>query len=288
MVGAVIIMAKTIVLLITTWMLSWSAYANATGLVTSTHPLYLIAQAVTAGIETPERLLPHDQDGHHIQLRPQQRQALRQADFVLWVGADYEAPLAQVLQKQRNHISLSDLNLLTWLPLRDVQGKPIANSRDPHVWLDPHNARKIAWLIAEVRARQYPQHAAQYRQNAAAFSAKLTTARPHQSAAYWAYHDAYQYLETSLNLQFAGALTPDHELPPTAKQLMSLQNQRPLARSVCLISPNPRAQSYLARLQPAHLLVADETFADAQDFVVGWQKLAQRVQRCTQSLVTNP
>lgn len=279
-------MAKILILWMAMLALSWGASAASPRLIASTHPLYLIAHAVTQGIETPERLLPQDQDGHHIQLSPHQRQALQQADLVLWVGADYEAPLAQVLQKQRNHISLAALPLLTWLPLRDVQGQPIAHSRDPHVWLDPHNARKIGWLIAEVRARQYPQHAARYRHNAAQFTHALQLNRPSSTASYWAYHDAYQYLESTLHLSFAGALTADHELPPTAKQLLFLQKNRPSTSSVCLLSPNPNAQSYLTRLQPATLLLADETFADAEDFVSAWQKLAQKIRSCTQAPMT--
>lgn len=279
-------MAKILILWMATFALFCNAAVASPRLITSTHPLYLIAQAVTAGLETPERLLPQDQDGHHIQLSPHQRQALQQADLVLWVGADYEAPLAQVLQSQRNHISLAALPLLTWLPLRDVQGQPIAQSRDPHVWLDPNNARKIAWLIAEVRARQYPQHAAHYRHNAAQFTQALQLSRPSSAASYWAYHDAYQYLESTLNLRFAGALTADHELPPTAKQLLFLQKNRPSPTTLCLLSPNPNAQAYVTRLQPATLLLADETFAEAQDFVSAWQKLAQKIRRCTPTPMT--
>lgn len=279
-------MAKILICWMAALLLSSHAVAATPRLITSTHPLYLIARAVTQGIETPERLLPQDQDGHHIQLSPHQRQALKQADLVLWVGADYEAPLAPILAPQRNHISLTDLPLLTWLPLRDVQGQPIAQSRDPHVWLDPRNARKIAWLIAEVRARQYPQHAARYRHNAAQFTHALQLSRPNTAASYWAYHDAYQYLESTLHLSFAGALTADHELPPTAKQLLLLQKNRPSTSSVCLLSPNPNAQSYLTRLQPATLLLADETFANAEDFVSAWQKLAQKIHSCTHRPMT--
>ena len=36
---------------------------------------------------------------------------------------------------------------------------------------------------------------------------------------YWSYHDAYQYLERSLNLKFAGALTDDPHVAPTAAQI---------------------------------------------------------------------
>jgi len=45
-------------------------YAQAGTLVATTHPLYLIAQAVTQGIEQPVALLPPASSGHDVNLRP--------------------------------------------------------------------------------------------------------------------------------------------------------------------------------------------------------------------------
>jgi zinc transport system substrate-binding protein len=263
--------------------------SDVSGMVVSTHPLYLIAQAVTQGIEKPTLLLPPNQSGHDIQLRPADRQRLKQANFVLWFGPQYESPLAPILKGKSNAIALFDLKAFKRLPLRDPQGKAFASSLDPHLWLEPANAVGIAHAIAAVRARQFPQYASRYQHNAQAFGQRLM-AQANQyhspvSRPYWAYHDAYQYLERSLNLQFKGSLTVEHDLPPTIRQLAWLQQQRPLQKNgtvypMCLLAEGHADPATLKRLQPVNVQTIDEIMSGEQDFVAGWQKLAQDIAAC--------
>ena len=262
------------------------------GMVVTTHPLYLIAQAVTQGIEQPKLLLPATQSGHDVQLHPVDRQLLKQANFVLWFGAQYEAPLSRALKGQSNAIALFELNAFKRLPLRNVQGQPFNNSLDPHLWLDPINASAIAHAIAAVRAQQFPKYASQYKSNAVKFTQQLMQqANSFQvnngSRTYWAYHDAYQYLERSLNLQFKGSLTVEHDLPPTLGQLAWLQQQRmpqeANAKTMCLLAEGQIDSATLKRLQPIKLQVVDETMRNANSFVSGWTKLAQEIVRCTET-----
>ena len=264
--------------------------AVVSGMVVSTHPLYLIAKAVTQGIEEPVLLLPPNQSGHDVQLRPADRQRLKQANFVLWFGAQYETPLAVVLKDQPNAIALFDLKAFKRLPLRDPQGKVFASSLDPHLWLDPANAVGIAHAIATVRARQFPQYASRYQHNAQMFSQRLMAQASQYHLAdakpYWAYHDAYQYLERSLNLTFKGSLTVEHDLPPTIRQLAWLQQQRPKLKNgaaypMCLLVEGHAAPATLKRLQPVKVQTIDEIMSGEQDFVAGWQKLAQDIVACT-------
>ncbi|XID74877.1 metal ABC transporter solute-binding protein, Zn/Mn family [Alkanindiges sp. WGS2144] len=261
--------------------------SSVNGMVVSTHPLYLIAKAVSQGIEQPVLLLAPGQSGHDIQLRPADRQRLKQASLVLWFGEQYEAPLSRVLKGQPNAIALFDLRVFKRLPLRNAQGQPIANSLDPHIWLEPINAIAIAHAIAAVRARQFPIHAAQYKANANQFGQRLLQATRQQQQSiglYWAYHDAYQYLERSLNLQFKGSLTIEHDLPPTLSQLAWLQQQRrnySSGTAVCLLAEGQVEPATLKRLQPVKVRLIDETMLGAQDFVIGWTKLAQAVRQCT-------
>lgn len=263
------------------------------GMVVSTHPLYLIAQAVTQGIEHPKLLLPANQSGHDVQLHPADRQLLKQANFVLWFGAQYEAALARVLKDQPNAIALFDLAAFKRLPIRNTQGQAFSNSLDSHLWLDPVNAVAIAHAIAAVRAKQFPQFAAQYKANATVFTQQLMQqVKPLQVSRsprpYWAYHDAYQYLEHSLNLQFKGSLTVEHDLPPTLGQLAWLQQHRParaagetISKTMCLLAEGKVDSATLKRLQPLRLQVVDETMRNSNSFVSGWTTLAQAIVECT-------
>ena len=259
--------------------------AQAATLLASTHPLYLIAKAVTEGIETPALLIPPEQDGHHLQLRPQDRQRIQQSDFVLWVGPSYESALTSLLKDQPNAIALTDLTAFRRVSLRDVQGRAIAGSTDPHLWLDPQNAVKIATVIATVRAIQFPAHAHQYRQNAQRFSQRMQLViKQYRSKpqSYLAYHDAYQYLEKSLQLTLMGSLTADPELPPTASQLQWVKQHRP-AGTLCLITEAPLQPALLQHLEPISTVQIDEVMATASDFISAWQRIADQVRQCTNS-----
>ena len=91
-------------------------------LVVSTHPIYLIAKEVTAGIEEPVLLLG-DQTGHDVQLTPAHRKAIQDASLVLWLGKVHEAPLDKLLNQNPKAIALLDSRyFLTILPAASCVG----------------------------------------------------------------------------------------------------------------------------------------------------------------------
>lgn len=259
------------------------------GMVVTTHPLYLIAEAVTKGIEQPVLLLAPNQTGHDVQLKPHDLLQLKQANFVLWFGSAYEQGLAHLLKNQPNSIALFDLKAFKRLPLRNPQTQALPNTLDAHIWLDPVNASAIAHAIAAVRSQQFPAYAAQYRRNADQFSHQLLQAafiakKEARLKPYWAYHDAYQYLENSLNLQFKGSLTADHSLPPTLKQIQWLQQHKPAPQgataAMCLLSESTIQPATLARLQPVNVQLIDETMRAHRNFIAAWTALAQQINHC--------
>lgn len=124
------------------------------------------------------------------------------------------------------------------MPQRSTRGVALPNTVDTHVWLEPNNAVRIGFFIAALRSQQHPENKAKYWNNANVFARKmLQAAQAYDSSSngkpYWAYHDAYQYLERSLNLKFAGALTDDPHVAPTAAQIKYLNDSRPKIRCVC-------------------------------------------------------
>jgi len=281
--GSHVISASSIFFVVIGMMICFSPVQAGT-LVASTHPLYLIAKTVTAGVEQPIALLPPASSGHDINLRPSDRLLLKKSDFVIWFGRDYEAPLFDLLTHQPNAIALFDLKTFHRLPLRDLKGQPISKSLDPHMWLDPDNAIKIAYVIASVRSQQFPAHAAQYQNNAKRFAnqfrAMVKAQQFHTPRFYWAYHDAYHYLESALNLKFAGALTTDPDLPPTLGQLIWLNQNRPHPDAMCLFAERQPTAGLIANLQPIDYFEIDEVMATSTDFIQGWQSLAQRLGQC--------
>ena len=265
--------------------LSGMAWAQSP-LVISTHPIYLIAKKITQGVETPELLLGN-QSGHDVQLTPAHRKAIQEAGLVIWLGQAHEAPLEKVLGESNKAIAILDSGIIQALPLRSTRGVAIKNTIDTHVWLDPNNAVRIGFFIAALRSQQYPEHKAQYWNNAKSFAREMILASQKFTTSgnpkpYWAFHDAYQYLERPLNLKFAGALTDDPHVAATVAQIKYLNDTRPVTK-MCLLAEGSATPAQYSKLGNIAFQAVDETLAKYQDFVVAWQSLAKETQACIYS-----
>lgn len=261
--------------------LSWSQ-----GLVVSTHPIYLIAKEITQGVEEPQLLLK-DQSGHDVQLTPAHRKAINDASLVIWLGKAHEAPLNKLLGQNGKAIALLDAGILTTLPQRNTRGVALTNTVDTHVWLDPNNAVRIGFFIAALRSQQHPENKAKYWNNANAFARDmLQAAQVYDSTSngkpYWSYHDAYQYLERALNLKFAGALTDDPHVAPTAAQIKYLNDSRP-KQQMCLLAESFANKSQYQKLGKINFQPVDESMNSEDDFVEAWKKLALKTDKCVLS-----
>ena len=264
--------------------------AQAATVSVSNYPLFLLSEAVTQGAPSAEQILDPSEVGHHGSISPGDIKAIQDSKFVVWFGAPLEHNLATSLDKAPNAISLYAFDAFNRHPLRDVEGKPIANTLDPHIWLDPENAKAITRALAVIHSHANPQHKALYQANVKKFAERMdkAVASIQQENAknsilrkrpYWAYHDAYQYLENAVQLQFAGSLSMDEDIAPKASQLRWLDEQRP-AKQMCLVSPSNPAKGLLAKLQPVKSTVQAEDMSSSKDFVSGWQSMAQQIRQC--------
>ena len=249
----------------------------------STHPIYLIAKEITEGIEEPVLLLGN-QTGHDVQLTPDNRKTIMDASLVIWLGKEHEAPLEKVLGDNPKAISILNSGIIQALPLRSPKGVALKDTIDTHVWLDPNNAVRIGFFIAALRSQQHPENKAAYWNNAKKFASEMLRVSQKSISAgsarpYWAYHDAYQYLERSLNLKFAGAMTDDPHVAPTVTQIKFLNDTRPY-KKMCLLAEGSASPSQYRKLGEISFQAVDETLAKQQDFVVAWQTLAQQTQAC--------
>lgn len=264
--------------------------AQAATVSVSNYPLFLLSEAVTQGAPSAEQILDPSEVGHHGSISPGDIKAIQDSKFVVWFGAPLEHNLATSLDKAPNAISLYAFDAFNRHPLRDVEGKPIANTLDPHIWLDPENAKAITRALAVIHSHANPQHKALYQANAQKFAERMNKAVASiqqenaknsrlRKRPYWAYHDAYQYLERATQLQFAGSLSIDEDIAPKASQLRWLDEQRP-AKQMCLVSPSNPAKGLLTKLQPVKSTVQAEDMSSSKDFVSGWQSMAQQIRQC--------
>ena len=260
--------------------------AQAATVSVSNYPLFLLSQAVTEGAPPAKQLLQAGEVGHHGSISPGDIKAIQDSTFVVWFGESLENNLAANLNNAPNSIALFKFDAFKRHPLRDIKGKPIAGTLDPHIWLDPDNAKAITRALAVIHSHANPQYKKLYHANTQKFAqrmdaavAKLNLNAKQKPLPYWAYHDAYQYMESSANLQLIGSLSTDDHLAPKASQLRWLNEQRP-AKQMCLVSPSAPAKGLLAKLQPVKESVQAEDMSNSKDFVSGWQTMAQQIHQC--------
>jgi len=268
---------------------SFTLNAQAATVSVSNYPLFLLSEAVTEGAPSANRLLQAGEVGHHGSISPGDIKSIKDSKFVVWFGEPLENNLAASLKTAPNAIALFEFDAFNRHPLRDVKGNAIAGTLDPHIWLDPENAKAITRALAVIHSHANPQYKDLYQANAKKFAQQLdkeVTALEQSSIQstsktlpYWAYHDAYQYIEDSLNLTLVGSLSVDHHLSPKASQLRWLNEQRP-AKQMCLVSPSEPAKGLLAKLQPVKSTVQPEDMSSSDDFISGWQNMAKQIYQC--------
>ena len=97
---------------------------------------------------------------------------------------------------------------------------------------------------------------------------------------YWAYHDAYQYIEAATRLQLIGTLSTDHHLAPKASQIRWLNEQRPL-KQMCLVTQSQPSKGLIAKLQPINTTVqAEDMSGSGKDFLTSWSMMASQMIDC--------
>ena len=186
-----------------------TAETTETNVVASIFPLHSLAAGVMDGVGEPALLLQDGLSPHDFALRPSQARLLQSADLLLWVGKDLEFPLARYAENMPPGHALA-------------LGNGAKPGQNPHIWLDPQQAKgMVSAVVAKLRALD-PDHAAVYARNGAALEARIDALerelaallRPLRDIPYVVFHDAYGPFERRFGLNNVGAITaePEHRL----------------------------------------------------------------------------
>lgn len=209
--------------------------------VTSTTDLYDIARAVGGDLVNATSIGRGYEDPHFVQPKPSFILQLRQADVWAYVGLDLELGwMPLLLDGARNNKiragAPGHINASTVIPVLDAnravdrsQGDvhPLGN---PHYWLDPNNARKIAGLFRDRFSELDAKNAAKYAANTTAWEAKLTAAEQGWQAnlaslkdkPIVAWHTSWKYFAAYTGLRIVGFMEPKPGVPPSPSHLTSL------------------------------------------------------------------
>lgn len=107
------------------------------------------------------------------------------------------------------------------------------SSMDLHIWLSPSIAQKIIKETSEMLIAIDPVNAQKYQANTVKLSKKLTALdkqltqklAPVKNIPYLVFHSAYQYFETSYDLNAIGSVTIDPERKPGAKRISEIRKK---------------------------------------------------------------
>jgi len=235
-------------------------------------PIHGLASLVMAGVGKPEILIGGADSPHTHAVRPSEARALAHADVVFWIGpmleSSFRKPISALARGQV--IELLEAPGVTVLPVRPADefadsaadeesaheghahepGEP-----DPHVWLDPENARAMTRAIAAALEAADPAHAETYAANAAAADRRLVALdaelrerlAPVRGVPFIVYHDAYQYFERRYGLNGVAAVTISPERAPGARRIRALRRLI-AARHVACVFTEPQFEPAIVRV----------------------------------------
>ncbi|MEN8837580.1 MAG: zinc ABC transporter substrate-binding protein, partial [Celeribacter marinus] len=127
-----------------------------------------------------------------------------------------------------------------------------AGADDPHMWLDPENAKVWMQAIARTLAEKDPENAVQYEANANAGIAEIDAAivriskelEPLHDLRFIVFHDAYHYFEARFGVEAVGAVSMSDASAPSPKRIAQLQDAVERSGVTCAFS-EPQYNSQL-------------------------------------------
>ena len=237
--------------------------------VASIKPIHSLVAAVMGDIGTPHLLLEAPSSAHHFTLKPSQARSLQAADIVFWVGPTMEQPLTKALATLAPQaqtlplIESAGLVLINFDKVTPAHEKHDHEKHDhekhdkhdehakhddhlinPHIWLDPQNAKIMLGVIAARLAKADPENTSTYAANADSMAARLATLETditsqlasYSAAKFLVLHDAHVYFERRFGLRNYGAITTEPDVMPTASRVKALRDELREHRFDCIFT----------------------------------------------------
>ena len=240
--------------------------------VTSIKPLHSLTSYIMEGVGEPELIIDGVASPHNFQIKPSHAKMLQNADLVIWIGEDLESFLPTALKsipKDAVVFELLDQSGLKKLKFReknifeghddhghDEHAKKEDDhddhghddhghghgSFDPHIWLDPANAKVIVKKITNQLSKIDKDNASTYKANSNKVIKDLdglikeVKNEINKDASFVVFHDAYQYFEKRFGLNVIGALTVNPDVMPGAEQLSEIREVIEHEKAKCIFS----------------------------------------------------
>jgi zinc transport system substrate-binding protein len=237
--------------------------------VVTSKPIHSLVAAVMEGSGVPRVLIEGAASPHTYAMRPSDAKAVAGADVFFRVSAELEpftAKLVKSLPKKVRVVTLGEAPGLKLLEMREggafeahedekSPGKKDAHGHakkaahdedehDPHVWLDPGNAKAMVAEIVKVLGEASPPDAARFKANGEALAVKIDAltselereTKPLAGKPFIVFHDVVQYFEQRFGVTAAGSITVSPDVQPSAKRLTQLRRKILSQDAVCVFA----------------------------------------------------
>ncbi len=247
--------------------------------VTSIKPIHSLASYLMDGVGKPDLIVDGYASPHGFALKPSHAKMLQNADLIFWVGEDLENFLKKPLKsiaKKAEKIELMEIKGLKKLEFRernifedhddhkehghkkdkhddhkehghkkdkhDDHHGHAHGEHDPHIWLDPMNAKVILSEMADHLIENDQKNESKYKANlkkAHKDLDKLTKevkSELNKDFKSIVFHDAYQYFEKRFGVNVLGAFTVNTDVLPGAEQLSEIREVIEHEKVSCVFS----------------------------------------------------
>ena len=237
--------------------------------VTSIKPIHSLASYLMDGVNKPDLIVDGYSSPHGFALKPSHAKMLQEADLIFWVGEGLENFLIKPLNsiaKKAEKIELMEIKGLKKLKFREKnifdghddhgheedehkheedehkheeEGHEEGHEHghedhahgeyDPHIWLDPINAKIILNEMVEHLIENDEKNSSTYRKNLAKALKDIdklikdVKSELNKDISFIVFHDAYQYFENRFNVSVLGAFTVNTDVMPGAEQLSEIR-----------------------------------------------------------------
>ena len=237
--------------------------------VTTIKPLHSLISRIMETRGEPQLIIEGTNNPHTFVFKPSHAKMIEEADIVFWIGEDLEAFMEKPLNslaKDTKKIGFMDSESIEKIEFReknifddhdghedeheghedddddhghkdddhdDDHKDAHAHAHgefDPHIWLDPENAKEMVKIIRDELIKIDPEGQRQYSVNTAGATLELDNLinsvekELSKDISYIVFHDAYQYFENRFGVIPAGALTLNPDVLPGAKQIADIQD----------------------------------------------------------------
>jgi len=228
------------------FMISATAQARSLQVVTTTSDLASIVESIGGSKVSVRNLVKGNRDPHFVEVRPSMVTKVRDADLFVIVGMDLDIWARSLLEAARNPnvrpggVGYLDTSTrIARLEVPEVEVDPSMGHLhvwgNPHYWLDPLNAERIAEEAAGTLSKLSPEDAAYFESNLAAFREVLkkkmeewrSLLGPFRGCRLATYHRSWPYFLSRFGLESAGELEPKPGVPPTPAHLQEIVRSVP-------------------------------------------------------------